>query len=132
MGAFFALNSTHMKLKYMVPIKVRYTHWLPRLLRVAAITLYPYIFIAGSKEKTQNRLYKHEMTHIWQVVTYGWFRFYISYLLYFAAAWVRYRYWDSAYYTIPYEADAYNKQDEELTDVEKVKLGINETEKSDL
>ena len=47
---------------------------------IAGITIYPFIFFKYSREEVSNRLFRHELEHIYQVRRRGWFRFYLSYL----------------------------------------------------
>lgn len=86
--------------------KPKFRHWIPKLLGVNAIVLYPFIFFVRSKEYyfyhgnsdtyakrvvnnipigdtwTGNgyRILKHEFVHIYQVQRLGWFKFYLSYI----------------------------------------------------
>lgn len=96
----------------MIP-RIIYNSWLARILKVGAITLYPYIFIAPHKDLSViDGILKHEMVHIGQVVCIGWWRFYISYILYWFAGLARFGVSSAAYYQIPYEVEAYNTEKE--------------------
>lgn len=92
----------------MKRIKHKHNHWLPKLLGVGAITIYPYVFYA---DRFPHRiLVNHELIHVKQVEQIGWIRFYISYLMfYFAFRLMRYDH-NKAYYSIPYEVDAYGRE----------------------
>ena len=80
-------------------------HWLPKLLKVQAITIYPFIFYYN---KIPSRiLMQHEMIHIDQVRKHGWLKFYITYFLEFFKLYLRYKDWDKAYFSISYEKEAY-------------------------
>lgn len=94
--------------------KLVFNNWIPKLLGVGAITIYPWVFIANKKEDVQATLVAHEMIHIWQVRQHGWFSFYISYLLYWLAGLIRYKKHKTAYRYIPYEVMAYARQDDGL------------------
>jgi hypothetical protein len=93
-----------------------YNSWIPQLLKVGAITLYPFILFsrkqfALSKEDYIRDLFKHEYIHIEQVRRLGWFKFYFLYLV------------DSAkngYDENKYEIEAYARQTEPFTDEEQI------------
>lgn len=98
----------------MQRVRIRHEHWLPQLLGINGITLYPFILLAGRNGMLPRTLYKHEMIHIEQVRTVGFVRFYLSYLLYYLAARVEGLRKQEAYYQIPYEKEAYKAQAEPL------------------
>lgn len=55
--------------------------WLPlRWSWIGGITIYPFIFFKRTREEVTDRLFRHEMEHIYQVERLGWFRFYLTYL----------------------------------------------------
>ena len=81
---------------------------LPKILKVEAITIYPYIFYAY--KFPERYLKQHEMVHIDQVRRLGWLKFYFSYLVEYIRLYIRLRDKDKAYYAISYEIEAYNKQ----------------------
>lgn len=89
---------------------MKFSHWLPRLLQVEAITIYPYVFYNDDEDfylgKWGAPVIKHELAHVSQVIKYGWFRFYISYLLYYLAERVKGEDHFEAYLNIPYEIEA--------------------------
>ena len=97
-------------------IRRKYYHWIPQLLRVGAITLYPYILfsrsVAGIKERRRNpeQLFKHEYIHIEQVRKLGWFKFYFLYLIESAK---------NGYRQNKYEVEAYDRQVEPLNEEEQ-------------
>lgn len=86
--------------------RFKFNHPLPRLLGVEAITLYPYVFCASLESATDPRTIRHELVHVGQVKEFGWLRFYLSYLLYYAAERVKGENHYSAYWNIPYEIEA--------------------------
>lgn len=87
--------------------RFKFEHWLPRLLQVDAITLYPYVLFAEHMDDYEDSTtIRHEMVHVAQVRSYGWFRFYISYLLYYAAERVKGEDHYNAYLNIPWEVEA--------------------------
>ena len=97
-------------------IRRKYNNWIPQLLRVGAITLYPYILFSRSVQGIKTRrqypeqLFKHEYIHIEQVRKLGWFRFYITYLIESAK---------NGYRQNKYEVEAYDRQTEPLNDEEQ-------------
>ena len=68
-------------------IRRKYNNWIPKILRVGAITLYPFILYKRSKADLQTTpdylkaVFKHEYIHIEQVRRMGWFKFYFLYLI---------------------------------------------------
>lgn len=64
-------------------IRLRFNHWLPKLLKVDGITLYPYILIAISEHEAviDTYLLQHECIHLSQIRKMGVFKFYFTYLL---------------------------------------------------
>ena len=99
-------------------MKIRrvYNHWIPQLLNVGAITLYPFILfsrsVAGIKthRKEPEHLFKHEYIHIEQVRRLGWFKFYFLYLVDNAK---------NGYDENKYEIEAYTRQIEPLNEEER-------------
>jgi hypothetical protein len=56
-------------------------HFLPlRKTWIGGITIYPFIFFKRTREEVTDRLFRHELEHIYQVEEEGWFKFYLSYL----------------------------------------------------
>jgi len=95
---------------------------IAKMLRVQAITLYPFILINEPWSRPSPKLLKHEMVHYWQVVHHGWFRFYLSYIFYYWGGRLRYKNHEQAYYDIPYELAAYTQQEGPLTKEEQTLL----------
>jgi len=97
-------------------IRRKYNHWIPQLLRVGGITLYPYILFArsvpGIKKYRQHPeyLFKHEYIHIEQVRRLGWFKFYLSYIV---------ENMKKGYSNNKYEVEAYGRQEEPLNEEEQ-------------
>lgn len=83
--------------------------FIPKLLKVDGITIYPCIFFAD--KNPSDTLVKHEMVHVEQIKNYGWFRFYLSYLLEYLSYRVRGDSKNVAYNKISYEIEAYKKQE---------------------
>ncbi len=86
-------------------VRIRENHWYPRLLKVGAITLYPYVLF--SRDVTF-RMLMHEWVHVRQVRRLGWLRFYASYVWEFLRRYVGggFKY-DKAYRAVSFEAEAY-------------------------
>jgi len=97
-------------------IRRKYNNWIPKILRVGAITLYP--FILWSRDKTflnenmdyTKRVFKHEYVHIDQVRRMGWFKFYFKYLV---------EQYHTGYKQNRYELEAWDKQFNQFTDEEQ-------------
>lgn len=84
-------------------IKHKPNHWIPKILRVNAITLYPYVLYA---EGVSYPTWVHEMTHVRQIEVYGVWRFYFIYIKEYFKNLVKTRSHFSAYYQIPFEVEA--------------------------
>jgi hypothetical protein len=48
--------------------------------RFKGITLYPFILFKDKKEEVSEKLFRHEMEHVYQIRELGWFKFYWKYL----------------------------------------------------
>lgn len=90
-------------------IKNIYNSFIPKVLKVDGITIYPFIFFA-SKDPSDT-LVRHEMVHVEQIKYYGWLRFYASYLIEYLSYRVRGDSKNVAYNKISYEVEAYKKQE---------------------
>ncbi len=80
---------------------------IAKILGVNAITLYP--FVLYSKAMTK-KVYTHEMVHVEQIKRDGFFYFYINYLYQYLKN--RYNNMDhaTAYLSIPYEKEAFERE----------------------
>lgn len=89
-------------------MKVRhiYNSLIPKALKVDAITLYPFICYALDEDDVTDELIAHEVCHFLQVEDVGFFRFYISYLLFYVAFRLSGLNHEEAYLDIPYEVEA--------------------------
>ena len=74
--------------------------------------IYPFVMFRDPKSEVSNRLFRHEMQHVYQVWRMGWFGFYFKYL------WLGIRH---GYKNHPFEAEAKKHQLNPLTD-EEIKL----------
>lgn len=104
-------------------LRICFHHPLPRLLKVEAIVLYPFILFSRPREQISISILHHEMIHIRQIRTQGPLKFYFSYLLEYAQNLVRYRNHSKAYFFISFEKEAYENQ-ERFVFTEKEKTEI--------
>jgi len=81
---------------------------IPRILRVEAIVLWPFMLFAGAKDdyKYKHRLLRHELQHAYQIVEHGVIKFYVTYLWEYFRNYMQYRDGFIAYREISYELDA--------------------------
>jgi hypothetical protein len=64
----------------MSDITVIYDSKILRWLGLEGIVLYPFVILSTTKEKTRTSVFKHEITHVYQVKREGFFCFYCKYL----------------------------------------------------
>lgn len=90
-----------LRIKYNSPlIRKGYGAWV----------LFPFMFFRQHKVDVSDRLFRHEMQHVYQVQRMGWWRFYLTYL------WLLCKH---GYAEHPYEVEAHEHEDEKLTTVER-------------
>ena len=87
-------------------IRVRYNCWLVPP-GYKAWVLYPWMLFRDAA--ATDRLFRHELEHVYQVRQFGWFRFYLTYIWYS----LRYGYRDN-----PFEIAASVVEGESLTEAE--------------
>ncbi len=92
-------------------LRLRFGHFIPRLIRAEAIVLYPYVLFAQPRQKISASVLRHELVHVQQVRRLGWFRFYFAYLAEYSRHLWRLRDHFQAYLAISFEAEAYRLQD---------------------
>lgn len=90
-------------IKWKMKIRERVNHWIPKLLGVDAIVLYPFVLYRTTPSKA---LVRHEMKHIEQVESNGFFRFYMSYIVYTLSGVLQGKTFRQAYLDNPYEVEA--------------------------
>jgi len=90
-------------------LRVCYSSRLVRK-KYAAWVLFPFMFFRQAKEDVDDRLFRHEMQHVYQVLRMGWWVFYITYLWHL---------WRDGYARHPYELEAHMVEHDELTTVER-------------
>jgi hypothetical protein len=101
--------------------KFYFNNWLPKILKVGGITLFPFILVAvGEEQAIQQGIVQHEMVHVEQVQRLGWFGMYWKYL----ADYFKFRFagltHTQAYFTLPLEAEAFKdakKRSDELLEL---------------
>lgn len=104
-------------------IRVRNGHWIPRLLKVEGIVLYPYVLFA--RREISPVLLAHEMVHVRQVRARGWLAFYGGYLREYLRGRLSGQSHDAAYRAISFEDEAYRTQGLiALTEAEQRELGL--------
>lgn len=93
-------------------IRRRFNHWIPQLLNVDGITLYPFILFRRTvlTVKNDRNLYKHEWVHIEQYRREGVIVFAIKYL------WQQFT---KGYKENRFEIEAYSRQHEDFTGEEQ-------------
>ncbi len=95
----------------VVKVKCVYNSRFAKLLNVWGITLYPFIFMALSREQAfKEHLVQHEFVHVRQVRKHGWFKFYINYLYQYFANRLKGLGADKSYSNIDWEKEAYAQQ----------------------
>lgn len=72
--------------------------------------IYPYMIFRAHQIDVSDKLFRHEMEHIYQVQREGWWKFYAKYLYYS----LRYGYVNN-----PYEVEARMMENEPLTTIER-------------
>lgn len=86
------------------------SNWFTRLIRVSAITLWPFIFIRS--ELAGNRvLINHEKIHVVQCKEMLVLFFYLWYVIEWFVKFCWYRSFQKAYKTLSFEKEAYGNQD---------------------
>lgn len=90
----------------------RYNHWLPKLIKVEAITLYPFVLFSRDKQSALlRRTIAHECVHVAQIRKVGVIKFYVTYLYEYLRNLAKCRDHNLAYFAISYEQEAFAKQD---------------------
>lgn len=74
--------------------------------QIAAITLFPWVFIECDHEETSDELIVHELAHGEQIAEDGIVKFYSYYLFSYFKNLIKYRDHKMAYWLIPYEVEA--------------------------
>lgn len=91
-------------------IKIKYKFFLFQKMWVGGMVIYPYMLFKRSKEEVTDRLFRHELEHVYQVQRMGWIKFYFTYLWWLARL---------GYKKHPYEIEANERELDPLTDEER-------------
>lgn len=91
-------------------IKIKYSHWLPKLLKVDGVTIGKAIYLKDTTIDTT--LIKHELIHVEQYEKHGVLGFLIRYFYHYIKGRLQgLSHWES-YHAIPFEIEAYARQNE--------------------
>ena len=96
-------------------VKIKHNHWFPKLLKVNGITIGSKILLRDEPKNVKRNTYKHELQHCYQIEAVGFFKFYLSYFMYYLAGYIYLGNWEQSYYDIPYEREAYEVEDSPFT-----------------
>jgi hypothetical protein len=88
---------------------ILYNSNLAKILKVDGITLFPFIFIANSKENALEWRISHEKVHLWQQLKWLIIPFYVVYLLEYVSGRFKGLNHYQAYRNISFEKEAWNK-----------------------
>ena len=84
-----------------------------------AIVIYPFMFFKHKKGEVPVWTLKHELQHIYQIQSYGAFKFYYLYLKHYVVNLIKHKNLKQAYLAVRYESEARYVQDDGLTDDER-------------
>lgn len=101
-------------------VKVRFSHWLPKLIGVTGITIGRTIYYSCARSFVTPNLFIHEYIHIYQYQRYGVFGFLVRYLWSYLVNLTRYKTHEEAYENIPFEVEAYSGQKRPFTQEESM------------
>ncbi len=90
-------------------LRVKYRSKLVRK-GYGAWVLYPWMFFRDRRRDVTDRLFRHELEHVYQVQRMGWLRFYVTYLWHLAR---------KGYNDHPYEIEARAMESLPLTAAER-------------
>jgi hypothetical protein len=103
----------------MKPIII-YNSKITNYFNLDGLVLYPFILISANKENTSLTTLKHEFIHIEQIKRHGIFQFYIQYLKYIFKIYNETDDILRAFIENEFEEEAYNRENEPLTNEEKL------------
>jgi len=83
-----------------------YNHWLPKLLRVAGVTIGKNIFYSVKKTQVPERLRRHEKEHVKQYEQNGIIKFLFCYFFEYIKNLIKYKSHRKAYLNISFEIAA--------------------------
>ena len=87
-------------------MKEHYNHWLPKLLKVNAITLNQHVFYTDIKARVSDRLRRHEKKHVMQYKRDGIIKFLSRYFYEYLKNRIKGMSHGKAYLNISYEIEA--------------------------
>ena len=87
-------------------MKIKYKHWLPKILKVTGITINKTIYFAIPEQEVSSRLRKHEYEHIKQYQESGVVGFLVKYIWEYIKNRIKGLNHYEAYYNISYEVKA--------------------------
>lgn len=83
---------------------------IPQRIGTGGITLYPFVYIAKTKEECPQHLIDHEMVHIQQIEKIGVIRFYSSYVWQYLKGRLSGKNHYDTYRSISFEVEAYGRK----------------------
>lgn len=89
---------------------MKFSHWifkLPLIHRFDAICVGRWVLFKAPQERVSPTLIVHELVHQRQMNQHGVLGFYLIYVWDFLRMLVKHRRWMQAYYSIPFEIEAY-------------------------
>ena len=86
-------------------LKEHYNHWLPKLIRVNAVTLGQHVFYTEKKLEVSDRLRRHEKEHTKQYKRDGIAKFLLRYFYEYLKGRLKGMNHDEAYLNISYEIE---------------------------
>ena len=90
-------------------IKIKYKHWLPKIIKADGLIIYPYVLLAHSKKKPKRKALHHEWVHVQQIRKDGLIKFYFDWFAQLIKNLFIYKNCHKAYRNISYESEAYKR-----------------------
>lgn len=87
-------------------VKEKYSHWLPKGLRVLALTIGETIYYDVTKGSVPPWLRNHELAHVKQYLVYGKCRFLFQYMIEYCVGRLKGLNHQDAYLSISFEVEA--------------------------
>jgi hypothetical protein len=92
-------------------VRAYYDHWLPRLIGMGAVTVYPFVFFALTRDDRRlPDLVRHEAIHVRQTRRQGWLSSNLLYLFEYVAGRFKGLTHMQAYLQISAEVEAYREE----------------------
>lgn len=96
-------------------VKVRFSHWLPKLIGVTGVTIGSTIYYSCPRTAVTPNLFIHEFIHIYQYQKHGVIGFLFKYLMSYLGNLATYKSHAEAYENISFEREAYTGQNRPFT-----------------